>query len=90
MKKKYIFLLCAGIIAYAGIIWLVRTNDVATNIARWVCVACFSILFLDWLGIQVAGFLLWDTVGDYLAAAFLPICAIVLCVFPLFIAVVIR
>ena len=89
MKKKTLLILPLCLVAYAAVIWLVRSNMTARTVAKWVCGVSMAIWGLDWLFGQFAG-LFSEDLADILAAAFLPISAVIVALAPLLVAVIIR
>lgn len=87
MKKVCIVL--AVVLVYTAAIWLIRTNETAMTIAKWVVGIPFAAWGLDWLIGQFAG-LFSEKLQEKLAAAFLPLSVAVLALLPIFLAVIIK
>ena len=87
MKKKTIILLILGVLVYAGLIWLVRSNHIARTISKWILGIILGIWGLDFVLGQFAG-LISDDLQEKMVAFFLALCPVLLALAPLFVAAI--
>lgn len=89
MKKKTIILLILGVLVYAGLIWLVRSNHTARTISQWILGIILGIWALDFVLGQFAG-LISEDLAEWTAEVFRALCPVLLVLAPLFVAAIVK